>query len=169
MSPSSPRVQARPVFRRGGRHHRCPVGGVVQGPGGFVRRRASSDAEAYAAVATLPDQSALPALLAHVTGLNLKIVSLTPGTPAARRRRRTMRSSTSLTLFPARHPIAAARGCLSGAVFRPGLRRWTGRRPTCLRFGHRAGVGAVRQDLPWDVGLDHLAEQAHPTWVPRGW
>jgi hypothetical protein len=29
-------------------------------------------------VATLPDQSALPALLARVTGLNLKIVAVTP-------------------------------------------------------------------------------------------
>ncbi|MBM3122674.1 MAG: hypothetical protein FJZ97_10910 [Chloroflexi bacterium] len=32
-------------------------------------------------VATLPDQSALPAVLARVTGLNLKIVSVTPGMP----------------------------------------------------------------------------------------
>jgi hypothetical protein len=31
-------------------------------------------------VATVPDQSALPAVLARVTGLNLKIVSVTPGT-----------------------------------------------------------------------------------------
>ncbi|HSB89217.1 MAG TPA: hypothetical protein VLD63_04220 [Anaerolineales bacterium] len=30
-------------------------------------------------IARLPDQSALPALLARVTGLNLKILSVTPG------------------------------------------------------------------------------------------
>jgi len=27
---------------------------------------------------------------------------------------------------------------------------------------------AWRQDLPWDVGMDHLAETGHPPWVPRG-
>ena len=27
---------------------------------------------------------------------------------------------------------------------------------------------SIRKDLPWDVGLDHLAEQASPPWVPRG-
>jgi len=27
---------------------------------------------------------------------------------------------------------------------------------------------AWRQDLPWDVGMDRLAEQAFPTWIPRG-
>jgi phage terminase large subunit-like protein len=34
---------------------------------------------------------------------------------------------------------------------------------------HRPARRAWRQDLPWDVGLDRLAEQANPTWVPRGW
>ena len=28
---------------------------------------------------------------------------------------------------------------------------------------------AWRQDLPWDVGMDRLAETGHPPWVPRGW
>jgi hypothetical protein len=32
-------------------------------------------------IATLPDQSALPALLARVTGLNLKVIAVTPGPP----------------------------------------------------------------------------------------
>jgi hypothetical protein len=27
---------------------------------------------------------------------------------------------------------------------------------------------AWREDLPWNVGLDHLAEQAYPPFVPRG-
>lgn len=26
-----------------------------------------------------------------------------------------------------------------------------------------------RQDLPWNVGMDHLADQANPAWIPRGW
>lgn len=28
---------------------------------------------------------------------------------------------------------------------------------------------ALSQGLPWDVGLDRLAEQANPPWIPRGW
>jgi hypothetical protein len=39
------------------------------------------DPRRTALIATLPDQSALPALLARVIGLNLKIVSVTPGKP----------------------------------------------------------------------------------------
>ncbi len=27
---------------------------------------------------------------------------------------------------------------------------------------------SIRKDLPWDVGMDRLAEQASPPWVPRG-
>jgi hypothetical protein len=26
---------------------------------------------------------------------------------------------------------------------------------------------AWRDDLPWDVGMDHLAEQALPSWIQR--
>jgi hypothetical protein len=33
-------------------------------------------------IVTLPDQSALPAVLARVTGLNLKVVSVRPGGPS---------------------------------------------------------------------------------------
>lgn len=37
----------------------------------------------------------------------------------------------------------------------------------------RAAVGRRRRsswskDLPWDVGMDRLAEQAFPSWIPRG-
>ena len=39
----------------------------------------TADAKRTMVIASLPDQSALPALLAHVTGLNLKVVSVTPG------------------------------------------------------------------------------------------
>ena len=33
----------------------------------------------------------------------------------------------------------------------------------------RRSPRSMGQDLPWDVGLDRLAEQANPPWVPRGW
>ena len=33
--------------------------------------------------------------------------------------------------------------------------------------GHRR-PGAWRRDLPCGVGMDRLAEQAFPTWIPRG-
>jgi hypothetical protein len=39
----------------------------------------SLDARRTILIASLPDQSALPALLARVTGLNLKILSVAPG------------------------------------------------------------------------------------------
>jgi hypothetical protein len=39
----------------------------------------STDPKHTVLIATLPDQSALPALLARVTGLNLKILSVAPG------------------------------------------------------------------------------------------
>ncbi len=39
----------------------------------------SLDARRTILIASLPDQSALPALLARVTGLNLKVLSVTPG------------------------------------------------------------------------------------------
>ena len=79
MNPSSPRVQAV--------QYSIEVEGIVAPRWGewfkglevsFVA--CSSDPRHTLLVATLPDQSALPALLARVTGLNLKIVSLTPGT-----------------------------------------------------------------------------------------
>jgi len=40
----------------------------------------AADAANTLLIASLPDQAALPALLARVTGLNLKVVSVTPGT-----------------------------------------------------------------------------------------
>lgn len=38
-----------------------------------------ADARRTVLIASLPDQSALPALLTRVTGLNLTVVSVTPG------------------------------------------------------------------------------------------
>lgn len=38
-----------------------------------------TDARRTVLIASLPDQSALPALLTRVTGLNLKVLSVTPG------------------------------------------------------------------------------------------
>jgi hypothetical protein len=37
-----------------------------------------TDAKRTTLIASVPDQSALPAVLARVTGLNLKVVSVTP-------------------------------------------------------------------------------------------
>lgn len=42
----------------------------------------AADAARTTLTARLPDQTALPALLARVTGLNLKILSVTPRAPA---------------------------------------------------------------------------------------
>jgi hypothetical protein len=33
----------------------------------------------------------------------------------------------------------------------------------------RRSTMSIRKDLAWDVGMDRLAEQASPPWVPRGW
>ncbi|HET7012048.1 MAG TPA: hypothetical protein VFI11_14830 [Anaerolineales bacterium] len=45
-------------------------------------RLSPADAARTILTARLPDQTALPALLARVTGLNLKILSVTPRAPA---------------------------------------------------------------------------------------
>ncbi len=34
--------------------------------------------------------------------------------------------------------------------------------------GRRRKRSSWSDDLPWDVGMDRLAEQAFPTWIPRG-
>ena len=44
-----------------------------------------TDARRTVLIASLPDQSALPALLTRVTGLNLTVVSVTPGGDAGAR------------------------------------------------------------------------------------
>lgn len=79
-----------------------------------------------------------------------------------------MRSSTRLTLFPAtirlpRHGVVYRALSSALAYVLDGAETYL----LALRTPRRRR--SLRQDLPWDVGLDHLAEQAHPTWVPRGW
>lgn len=79
-----------------------------------------------------------------------------------------MRSSTSLTLFPA--PIRLPRHGLLYRTLAAGLAYvLDAAESRLLALQAPRNRRSQRQDLPWDVGLDHLAEQAHPTWVPRGW
>ncbi|MBM3122673.1 MAG: hypothetical protein FJZ97_10905 [Chloroflexi bacterium] len=78
-----------------------------------------------------------------------------------------MRSSTSLTLFPA--PVRLPR---HGVVYRTLAAALAyvldAAEARLLAFRAPRRRRSQRQDLPWDVGLDRLAEQAHPTWIPKG-
>ena len=79
-----------------------------------------------------------------------------------------MRTSTGLSLIPA--PMSFPHhGPLHGLALaaRAHLRSMVASidRTAASRRKRRAW----RQNLPWDVGLDHLAEQASPPWIPRGW
>jgi hypothetical protein len=79
-----------------------------------------------------------------------------------------MRTSTGLSLVPGAVPVPR-----HGMVH-----RWLAATLRRTQDALDSTLGALRsprrrrptrQDLPWDVGLDYLAEQANPTWIPRGW
>ena len=71
---------------------------------------------------------------------------LSLASPAVSARRRGVLGTAIITAF------VAARAAFDGV-----RRVAAGRRPSRAR----------RQDLPWDVGLDRLAEQAFPPWIYR--
>ena len=79
-----------------------------------------------------------------------------------------MRTSTGLSLVPAPVPLPHP-GPLHGLMLAARARLRSVVASVVQPVGDRRKQRAWRQDLPWDVGLDHLAEQASPPWIPRGW